>query len=567
MCLHGKWLTGWGENGQYFMIVKNRTKYITIFAFLAAAALISVLLVLPQDFFSSPKKEFRQTRYIKPVSQNDDSGISNDLDGLSALNENERAKVDLEDGEISIAALSEDFDKDGSVEQVIAYRDLLKENNPIYITYIDYMEDTKQYKRVWSAPTAITRPGTASLFTQDMIGDRSICIILTGMNSAGEHTMTVFKVARPNPNDEIVISKIAEIKIDGTISIIEKERTQAYQLGLTNGGSFDIKGRGSNMSSANEFEQIEITYSYNPGIERYVQSDLTLIPGAQIEAARFRSLLSGDKTVFEQFIDGLWYRIAPDMSISNDQYIYFDTAGRELIFYDKSTQQVYTWISSTSTRYGLYISSQNISVATLRRVMDIELESIDSIRVKVFEDVRMKIGLNALWDGSYRKSVSIKKTSAEDNLTVNAYMDAAYNSLRGDFVFSPNGEYQINISGITQKGRYTFFILEGQEYLELLSDSAETGILNAGRSTIDGPAEKSRREIYRVDYPPPPPDGAPPGAFAIDRAPPDASGNASGDGLKTAAPSFSLQHVRLSVRGVQVFHEDPVLFNLVDLTS
>jgi hypothetical protein len=534
------------------MIVKNRAKYITIFAFLTAAALISVLLVLPQDFFNPKKKEFHQTRYIKPVSQNDDSGISNNLAELAAFNENERAKVDLEDGEIIIAALSEDFDKDGSVEQVIAYRDLIKENNLIYLTYIDYTEDTKQYKRVWSAPTGITRPGTVSLFTQDLIGDRSVCIILTGMNSGGEHTMTVFKITLPNPNSEIIISKIADIKIDGTISIIEKERTQAYQLGLTNGSSFDIKGRGGNMSSANEFEQIEVTYSYNPGIGRYVQGDVTRIPGAQIEAARFRSLLSGNKDVFEQFIDGLWYQIAPDMSISNDQYIYFDTAGRELIFYDKSTQQVYTWISSTSTRYGLYISSQNISVATLRRVMDIELESIDSIRVKVFEDVRMKIGLNAPWDGSYRKSTSIKKTNTADNLTVNAYMDAAYNSSRGDIVFSPNGEYQINASGLTQKGRYTFFILEAQKYLELLSDSAETGILSAGRSTIDDPVEKSGREIYRVDYSQPPD-----GAFARD--------SASGDGLKTAVPSFSLQHVRLSVKGVQAFHEDPVLFNLVEL--
>jgi hypothetical protein len=139
-------------------------------------------------------------------------------------------------------------------------------------------------------------------------------------------------------------------------------------------------------------------------------------------------------------------------------------------------------------------------------------------------------------------------------------MDAAYNSSRGDIVFSPNGEYQINASGLTQKGRYIFFILEGHEYLELLSDSAETGILNAGRSTIDDPVEKSGREIYRVDYSQPP-DGAPPGAFARDSA----SGDTSGDGLKTAAPSFSLQHVRLSVKGVQAFHEDPVLFNIVEL--
>jgi hypothetical protein len=553
--------------------MKNGAKYITIFAFLAAAALISVLLILPEDFFQTKKKEFRQTRYINPVLRDDNFDILSDETTLAAVKESERVKIDLADGEISIAALSEDFDKDGSEEQIIAYRNLLQENNPIYITYIDYVEDTKQYKRVWSAPTTITRPGTTTLFTQDLTGDRSVCIILTGMNSSGEHTMTVFKVIPSSPDTSapadasgddasgggVAINKIADIKIDGTISIIESERTQAYQLGLTNGVSFDIKGRGRNTSSSDEFDQIEVTYSYNPELGRYVRNSVTRIPGAQVEAARFRSLLSGNKTEFEQFIGGLWYRIAPDMSIDNDQYIYFDTAGREIIFYDKSAQQVYTWISSTSTRYGLYVSSQNISVATLRRIMDIELESIDSIRVKVFEDVRMRILLSAPWDGSYRKSASIKKADIAANSLAKAYIDAMYNSPRGDIAFSPDGEYKIDVSGIIQKGRYAFFMLEGQEYLELFTESAEMEILGAARAgngavngSVNGDtAERNGRSVYRVDYP----------KLDSAEAAPD---NESDDALKKAAPSFSLRRVRLGVRGVQDFYEEPVLFNLVE---
>jgi hypothetical protein len=510
-----------------FQSMKNISGYITFFSFLAAAAVISVLLILPKDFFQPQKKALREARYIKPVLQENDFDTLVSEAELSAVKEMERGKVELEDGEIICAALLEDFDKDGSEEQIIAYRNLLKENNPIYITYIDYEEDAKRYKRIWSAPTSATRNGTISLFTKDLTGDRSSCVILTGMNGSGDHTMTVFKVIKRDSNGETTldkiddkiagIKKIADIKIDGTISIIEVERTQAYQLGLTNGASFDIKGRGQDAASSNEFDQVEITYSYNPTLGQYTQSRVTRIPGTQAEATRLSRLLNGNTADFERFIAGLWYRVSPDMSINNSQYIYFDTSGRELIFYDKNTQQVYKWLSSTSTRYGLYVSSQNISVATLRRVMDIELETINSIRVKVFEDVRMKIGLNAPWDGSYRKSSSLKKTDDEAAL-VNPYIDAAYNSPLGSVEFSSDGHYRLTASGRVQNGRYVFFMLEGSEYLEFAPEEAAAGMR-------DGQA---RREVYRVDRRP--------------------------------TAGFSLRRVRLGAKGVQEFHEDPVVF-------
>jgi hypothetical protein len=490
--------------------MKNTSKYLTIFAFLIAAAMISVLMVIPKDLFEPKKTDFRQTRYIRPVSQNDDfSGLASAAD-LAAAQENERGGVNLETGEIAAASLSEDFDGDGSEELIIAYRNMLVENNPIYITYIDYDEDAKQYKRVWSAPTQVTRPGTISLFTKDLTGDRSVCIVLTGMNGDGEHTMAVFKALKEDGDNGI--NNIADIKIDGTISIIEVERTQAYQLGLTNGVSFDIRGRGRDADSSNELDQVEVTYSYNRNAGRYVRSGTRRIPGAQVEAARLSRLLNANAAEFEQFVAGLWHRVTPDSTATSSQYIYFDTPGRELIFYDNNTQQVYKWLTSTSTRYGLYVSSQNISVGTLRRVMDIELEAIDTIRVKVFEDVRMKIGLNAPWDGTYRKSSSVNKTVEPQSVA--AYINAEYSTPLGMAVFLPDGNYRFELSGQVQTGQYTFFMLEGTEYLKLLPDA------------VNG--ERVERDVYRVE--------------------------------RADTGGFSLRRVRLGATGVQEFREEPVIF-------
>ncbi|MDR2343793.1 MAG: pallilysin-related adhesin [Spirochaetaceae bacterium] len=509
--------------------MKRTFRYITIIALFATALLISILLFLPEDFFETKKTEFRHTQSLRPVLQNDGFDAFDDSLELSAALESERLKVDLEDGEIAIAMLTEDFDRDGSEEQVIAYRNLLKENNPVYLTYIDYQEDTKLYRRTWNGSSSAVRPGTVSLFTQDLTGDRTVCVILTGLNSNGEHTMTAFKITKNKPDDGTVIAKIADIRIDGTISIIETERTQAYQMGLTAGTSFDIRGRGRDTSSSGEFDQIVITYTYNPALGRYVQKATERIPGAQVAGARLSRLLGGNTTEFEQYVSGLWYRIAPDMSINDRQYIYFDTSGREIIFYDNSTQQVYKWLSSTSTRYGLYISSQNISVTTLRRVMDLEVESLDSIRVKVFEDVRMKIEFSASWDGSYRKAAASKKSDETAILPVKAYIDATYNGPLGRIQFSPNGEYALTVSGKAQSGRYTFFMLARQEYLELLPET--------GKAAEPDPADRKKtREVYRVDREVPAEDAA--------------------------GEAFSLRRVRLGAGGVQEFHEDPITFNI-----
>jgi len=500
-------------------MIQRTTGIITLISFLAVLAVVSILLVIPKDFFQPKKNEFSRTRHITPSLQNYNYDFSASEAERAAAEDTERMKVSLEDGEIAIASLSEDFDGDGIDEQLIAYRNLLEENNPVYITYINNTGETNSYKRIANVPTAATRPGTVTLFTQDLIGDRNNCIIVSGMNGRDEHTMTIFKLNKSAANEKNILVMIAEITTGGAITIVETTRTQAYQLGMTGGASFDISARGRDGASSNELDLIEITYSYNPASGRYGQSSVTRIPGNQIEAARLRELLSGNTSEFEQFIDGLWYHTGQDGSINNEQYIYFNPYDREIIFYDENTQQVYKWHTSTATRFGLYISSQNISVTTLRRIMDIELESLDSIRVKVFEDVHMKIGLNAPWDGSYRKAASIKPGAQKNEKAIAAYVDAIYNSTLGEIYFSPDGNYRINLNNLEQRGRYAFFMLAGQEYLELLP-------ANGGATR---PSSVRQRETYRV-------------------------------GRSQGKAGFSLQHIRLSTKGVQDYQEAAILF-------
>jgi hypothetical protein len=481
-------------------------------------------------------RERRQTRIVIPREINEGGYDSGGAAEQTAYEDRINVKAPLEEGEIMISLLNQDFDGDPAEEQFLAYRNLMEIDSPIYVTYIDYDEAARMYKRIWSAPTVAARPGTISLFTQDIIGDRSVCVLLTGMNGMGEHTMTIFRKnsqSRPNsapdgsPDMSQPFIRIAELRIEGSISIQETERSQAYQLGLSRGQSFTIAAYGHDYESDNMLDQMEIIYAYNPANGLYEQQKITRIPGSQIEQRRLRELLSGAPGIFESFINDLWYYVSPQGTVDNRQYIYFDPAKREMIFFGDETQQIFIWQNSSPTRYGLYISSQNTSVSTLRRFLDIELESLDSIRVKVFEDVRLKIGVSASWDGSYRRAGTMEKQVSSNAGPVNSYIDALYDSSLGKIRFFQDGVYELHSGEAVKKGRYAFFLISGQELLELRPDQS---------------------------FPLRPENGSPPGREIYRVKAPDPGEGGGGEPRKT----LSLSRVRLGTMGIQDLHEPAI---------
>jgi hypothetical protein len=370
----------------------------------------------------------------------------------------------MEEGEIVLAVLNIEVERGPAQEQYIAYRRLAEVDGPVYVSCIKYDDKSGGYKRVWDSPTAVSRPETISLFTQDMLGGRNNCILVTGMNSRNEHTLTVFR-RNPQQASDQAFSKIAELRIDGSIIIKEKERSLAYQQGIANGVSFPIAAYGHDAESSNILDQLETTYVFNSGSRQYERSAVTRIPGSQIEQRRLRELLSGVPGVFETFINDLWYYVSPQGTLDSKQYLYFDPAGREIIFFGDELQQIFHWQNSSRTRYGLYIASQNISISTLRRFIDIELESLDSIKLRVFEDVQLKITVSASWDGTYRRAGTM--TRQEAGPSVKPAVDALYDSSWGRLQFHSSGEYTLNSGGQVRKGRYVFFKIAEQELLEL----------------------------------------------------------------------------------------------------
>jgi hypothetical protein len=495
------------------------SRIITIVFFLASAILVVLHVFFPNTLQLTKKaekpREIKQARVIERFEASSDEEIYDDTGADVVYNDSISTKIPLENGEILADVLNENFDADIQEEQLLAYRNLAENDGHIYITYVDFDETENVYKRVWNAKTLVTRPGTLELYTLDMIGDRIPCVIVSGMNGSEEHTLTVFRWnelwsdAFLRKEEESPFDKIIEIQIDGVITIQHVERTQAYQLGMSNGKDFSIVAYGRDADSPNILDQVEIMYTYNAGENKYEQNRLIRIPGRQVEEQRVREILSGGTKGFENFITGLWYFIGPDGAIDNHQYIHFDPHNKEVIFYTDETQQVFNWHNSGTTRYGLYISTQNISVQTLRRSLDIALESLESIRVKVFEDVRLRIGNDVSWDGSYRKATTIAVAPSTPVQAMPSYVNAVYNGIIGRIHFSADGTYEL-ISGETvQKGRYSFYMLDMMDMLELRQ-------------------ENNHRESYKVSY---------------------LDGN------------LSLQHVRIGANGVQDLHEPAILLS------
>ena len=158
----------------------------------------------------------------------------------------------------------------------------------------------------------------------------------------------------------------------------------------------------------------------------------------------------------------------------------------------------------------------------MRRFLDIELESIDSIRMKVFEDVRLKIGISASWDGSYRRAVKVY----DNDTPTRPYIEASYDSSMGRLRFYPNGEYELISSDASVKGRYAFFRVNDKELLELRPD--RNGIPQSSQSNED-------RLIYRI---------------------------ASSAGVRSA-DNLSLFRVRLVPSGIQELQEGQIFLTKV----
>ena len=156
---------------------------------------------------------------------------------------------------------------------------------------------------------------------------------------------------------------------------------------------------------------------------------------------------------------------------------------------------MYRWTESHSTRYGLYIRGQNDSVDDLVRLMDIELTGSDSVSVRVFEDLQMKMDPSDLWDGNYRKMPQVAgeaaagKGSGLSKPTIK--LDGPYRSQTGLELSFAQPRYSLKSSDApNESGGFELYSLGGDTVLELVAVGPDG--LPAARKTYKAMYSESR---------------------------------------------------------------------------
>jgi len=409
--------------------------------------------------------ERNRMRVVVP-HENADRGRGEGLRGRGAEENSYILKAPMEAGEIAVSVLNFDAFNSGFDDQAVVFR--VAGESGLSMAFFAFDEAASVHRRVWNLPVSATVPATVSVSSLDLIGDRSVCVVVTGMNDMDEQTMTVFRRNPLGPRYR-PFDVIADIAVDGSVEVVRSPRAQSYNQGAARGQPFPIVASGRDPLSDNILDRIEFTYSFSEADGAYRRGGPVSVPGARIEQNRVRGILSGAPGVFEEFVCDLWYHVTAEGTVERDQFIFFDRAGREIVFFAEDSNQIFVWQGSTITRQGIMISAYNRPVNALRRRVNVELESLDGIRVTVEDESRSRISIQPPWSGSYRRAGAIA-TGARIQ-AMEPYRDAVFDSPIGRFRFMPNGEYEILGNGPDLGGRYVFFGSGGRDLLELRPDS------------------------------------------------------------------------------------------------
>ncbi|HUX37129.1 MAG TPA: pallilysin-related adhesin [Rectinemataceae bacterium] len=387
-------------------------------------------------------------------------------------------RIDALPDEVVLDVQSLNLDNDEGEEQIITVRKTANGGNSLAIVVADTIPGRRGWFRSWESPIPVTKLTTLQVQTSDIVGDHWLSIVVTGMNEKNEQTLSIFREVKGSEKTGLIYAQIASV-VGDSVHIENADRPESYQLGQTEGEPSTILSFSKDMKSSNPLDQVRTTWSWDRKAKAFAISAQDAIPGAQVERDIATKVLTGKESDFEAFLQGVWYDANLGPHDPKTRLLVFDRAGNSIVFYSGDSQEVFHWNESHATRTGLYVGAQNESVPTLRRLMDIEMAGADTVTVRVFEDLLMKIDSENRWDGSYRrfKDDGIPQATGGGALPLEGLWTA--DSLR--LVFG-QGSYSLTREGTSSEGRWIQYTIGSDHVVELIEN---------------GP--KGKRRNYRID--------------------------------------------------------------------
>lgn len=383
--------------------------------------------------------------------------------------------ITLEEDEVFLQAITADLNKDGMTDQICAVKK--QPDSLIYLIPALQNPVTGEYVRLAPIRTGVTQTRTLIFYILDIIGDRSNALVFSGMTTDNLQLLAVY-IPVEDAKGALSYSAAADLRSDGPISIKEVPRSDAYQLGLTSGDSYPIYTYNSDPAAEQTLDQIERVYKWDRVLKRYELFSESKVAGKKIESNLINQLKGGDVDSFLAYLQGLWYMSASGGS--DERYLFFNPADSEIIFHSKGSEEVFFKEAGVPRRYGAYLTTRNRSISSIRRLIDIELSGIDEIKIKVQEDVKLKINVASDWDGVYRK-MAASQTAPKSNMNgQTAILEQAFKGAtvwkgeNGTRLSADSFRYTLETGTEIEKGTYAFLTVKGEAILQLRKDGTNS---------------------------------------------------------------------------------------------
>ncbi len=449
-----------------------------LIVFIAALTGLFIWLAFSRSDLSFLPETRKSVRTIVPIVKNTIPVNVLPAEDATVYDESKtQPLIVLDSDETFLQAITVDLNKDNVADQICAVKKISEPN--IYLIPGIQNPLTGEYTRITGIRTGITQSRTLLFYAMDIIGDRTNALIYSGMTADNIQLLAVY-LPVSNKDGKISFTAVADLRSDGPITIQEIKRSDAYNLGLTSGDSYPIYTYNSDPDSPQTLDQIERIYRWDRTVKRYEQVSESRIAGKKIETQLVRQLQNGDLSTFENFLTGLWYM--PESSSTKDtKYIFFNMNEKEIIFHNGSTEELYLRESGAPRRYGAYLTTRNQSIPSIRRLIDIELTGIDEIRIKILEDVKLKIGVASDWDGVYKKMANntvLPKTEAEQSIVqLKAMLSSStkeWSSPDGQKFQINNTRYTLTGSGGSESGLFMIMTVKDKPILQFRPDQPKS---------------------------------------------------------------------------------------------
>jgi len=274
------------------------------------------------------------------------------------------------------------LDNDVDEEQIILVSGKDNLSSPLIIYIADYDVIRKTFFKSWESPVLARANEPYSLFIEDLIGDHSRIIALSGMDDKGYQTINLFKLDEKAGNSGLTFSTILELSTPGNLEIQRPLRSQAYDLGQKNEESYTIVTETNDPKSSNLLDIIRTTYGWRFQDNRYIMTKTEKLAKDSKTDVALTELYKSDDEKLINFLTGPWYYISPG-NPDDVKYISFDPQEKIFNFFSAKSLEQFFWKKSTRTTRNSFLIQGTNNLVLEDLIISISIISLDTLNLEI----------------------------------------------------------------------------------------------------------------------------------------------------------------------------------------